>query len=29
MYGSPPVDVAKVAVMVRGVPPVFDLPLAK
>jgi hypothetical protein len=29
MYGNPPADVAKVAVMVRGLPPAFDVPLGK
>ena len=29
MYGNPPPDVTKVAVMVRGLPPAFDVPLGK
>jgi hypothetical protein len=29
MYGNPPADVTKVAVMVRGLPPAFDIPLGK
>ena len=29
MDGNPPTGVAKVAVMVRGLPPAFDLPLGK
>jgi hypothetical protein len=29
MYGNPPADVTKVAVIVRGLPPVFDVPLGK
>jgi hypothetical protein len=29
MDGNPPTGVAKVAVMVRGLPPAFDLPLGE
>ena len=29
MDGNPPADVAKVAVIVRGLPPAFDVPLGK
>src|SRR5690242_1790504 len=29
MYGNPPADVSKVAVMVRGLPPAFDIPLGR